>query len=307
VSLRDSLKRHVPAPAWQGLRALAGKRDSKERLLVALAARRSLRDAPVPAAWKRNAVKTQLRLALSQPGVACRVRIGQFEIAGFSPDRLAYLHREIFVALAYYFHAERRAPLIVDGGANIGMSVVFFKMLYPNARVLAFEPAERAYEFLGQNVGALPGVELHRLALGRENAVVPFYDFADYPGSLRQSTRQERLTAPRQTTVEQRRLSDFLDGQPVDLLKLDIEGAEQDVIEELRDSGAIECVKQLIVEYHHQLNPDRDSVGSFLEGLHDLGFHYQLSAYEAISYRETLEPRFQDVLIHAYRRQAHWA
>ena len=281
---------------------MAGKRDSKERLFAALATRRSLRDAPVSAAWKRTTVKTQLRLALSHPGVTCRVRIGQLEIAGFSPDRLAYLHREIFVALAYYFRAARRDPLIVDGGANIGMSVVFFKMLYPEARVLAFEPAERAYELLDQNVGAFPGVELHRLALGLENGVVPFYDLADYPGSLRQSTRQERLKAPRQTTVEQCRLSEFLDGKPVDLLKLDIEGAEQDVIEELRDSGAIECVKQLIVEYHHQLDPDRDSVGSFLEGLHDLGFHYQLSAHEAISCRETIEPRFQDVLVHAYRR-----
>ena len=305
MSRRDSLKRHVPAPAWQGARALAGKQDAKGRLVDALATRREMRDAPVSATWKWNAVETQVRLALSHPDVACRVRIGEFEVASFSPARLAYLHREIFVALMYYFHAERPDPFIIDGGANIGVSVIFFKMLYPGARVLAFEPAERAYQLLGRNVGPLPGVELHRAALGRENAVVAFYEDQDDPGSLLQSTRRERLTAPRQTTVEQHRLSEFLDGQEVDLLKLDIEGAEQDVVEELADSGAIECVQQLIVEYHHQLDPDRDSIGSFLEGLRDLGFYYQLSAHELITYRDTLEPKFQDVLVHAYRRQPH--
>ncbi len=302
-SLKNSLKRHIPGPAWHGLRALAGKQDAKDRLVVARTTRRALRDAPVPATWTRNAVKTQVRLARLHADVACRVRIGEFEVASFSAARLAVLHREIFVALTYYFHAERPDPLIIDGGSNIGVSVVFFKTLYPDSRVLAFEPANRVYELLGSNVGALPGVELHRVALGRENAVVAFYEDQDDPGSLLQSTRQERLTAPRQTTAEQRRLSEFLDGQVVDLLKLDIEGAEQEVVEELADSGAIECVQQLIVEYHHQLDPDRDSIGSFLERLRDLGFHYQLSAHELIRDRDTLEPKFQDVLVHAYRRQ----
>jgi FkbM family methyltransferase len=182
------------------------------------------------------------------------------------------------------------------------LSVIFFKALYPDAHVLAFEPAEQAYELLSRNASALPGVELHRLALGRENAVVSFYGERDDYASFRQSTRPERPSAPVQTSVEQRRLSEFLDGQ-VDLVKLDIEGAEEDVLAELAESGAIKRVQQLIVEYHHQLDPDRDAVGAFLERLRALGFHYQLSARERIEHRDPLEPAFQDVLVHANRRR----
>lgn len=302
VSLRDSLKQHLPTPAWHALRA--GKREAKALLFVARRTRSALTDAPVPAKWTWEAVQTQVRLARSHSDGPCRVRIAGFEVASLSADQLAFLHQEIFVELAYYFRTARPDPLIVDGGSNIGVSVIFFKTLYPDARVLAFEPAERAYELLSRNAGALPGVELHRVALGRENAVVSFYGEQDDPTWLRQSTRPERPSAPRQTRVEQRRLSEFLDGE-VDLLKLDIEGAEEEVVGELAESGAMERVQQLIVEYHHQLDPDRDSIGAFLERLRALGFHYQLSARERIKDRDTLKPRFQDVLVHAYRRQPH--
>jgi FkbM family methyltransferase len=268
------------------------------------ATRRILANAPVPSGWAGEATRTQLRLAAGRvrhEGGLVYAKVGPFEVAGFSAESLAYLHREIFVGLEYYFRAPREDPFIVDGGSNIGMSVLFFKALYPKARVLAFEPAQRAHDVLVRNVEAneLRDVQVHRSALGRQDGEVPFFEDPDDPATFRMSTRAERLPGTPQP-VRQRRLSQFVDDE-VDLLKLDVEGAEDDVLAELVDAGAISRVRQLVVEYHHQLDPTRDFLGAFLERLRDHDFSYRVSAVERRSDRNNEEPTFQDVLVYARR------
>jgi hypothetical protein len=56
-----------------------------------------------------------------------------------------YLFEEIFAKASYLFHSDTDRPLIFDCGSNIGMSVLFFKKLYPAARITAFEPDPRTY------------------------------------------------------------------------------------------------------------------------------------------------------------------
>ncbi|HEY8792041.1 MAG TPA: FkbM family methyltransferase [Gaiellaceae bacterium] len=270
------------------------------------ATRRALTNAPVPPGWAREAAKTQLRLAAGrvrhEQGLV-RVNVDRFDVAGFSVASLAYLHREIFVELQYYFSTDRPDPFIVDGGSNIGMSVLFFKALYPGARVLAFEPAQPAHDLLVRNVDAngLRDVEVHRAALGREDGEVPFFEDRDDPATFRMSTRSERLPGTA-SPVPQRRLSQLL-REEVDLLKLDIEGSEDDVLAELVDSQAVSRIRQLVVEYHHQLDPTRDFLGAFLECLRQQGFGYQVSAKGPVANRAAAEPAFQDVLVHARRYQ----
>jgi FkbM family methyltransferase len=271
----------------------------------ARATRRSLAGAQVPVGWVGDAVKTQLRLAAGrvhrETGIV-RVPVGGFDVAGFSVSSLAHLHREIFVELEYWFRARRPDPFIVDGGSNIGMSVLFFKALYPDSRVLAFEPAKRAHELLVRNVTAngLRDVDVHHAALGGEDAAVEFFEDPDDPATFRMSTRKERLPGI-STSVTQQRLSDSLTDE-VDLLKLDIEGAEDSVLAEIGDSGAIARVEQLVVEYHHQLDARRDFLDGFLERLRRHGFSYQVAAAENIALRAAVEPAFQDVIVYARRQ-----
>jgi FkbM family methyltransferase len=182
------------------------------------------------------------------------------------------------------------------------MSVLFFKALYPHARVLAFEPAQRAHDLLVRNVEAngVRDVEVHRAALGREDGEVPFFEDPDDPATFRMSTRSERIPGTA-SPVPQRRLSPLI-REDVDLLKLDVEGAEDDVLTELVDSEAVSRIRQLVIEYHHQLDPTRDFLGAFLERLREQGFSYQVAAKEPVGNRVRLAPGFQDVLVHAYRR-----
>ena len=71
---------------------------------------------------------------------------GWAEVAGFrmrylEAEWMRYLYREVFAEREYWFATDNPRPLILDCGSNIGMAILFFKSLYPDAEITAFEPA----------------------------------------------------------------------------------------------------------------------------------------------------------------------
>lgn len=217
----------------------------------------------------------------------------------FDYGALGLLFYEIFLLREYEFTAATQRPLIFDCGSNIGMALIFFKLLYPQARVVGFEPSKETFEMLARNVEAnrLRGVELHNVALAATEAPVEFYESADHPGSLTNSTRVGRVAGtPR--TVSGVPLSKFV-SEPVDFLKMDIEGAEAAVLEELAESGRLRLIEEMVVEYHHHIDPREDAFSRMLRLLEDNGFGYQIRSVPGQGFaRES----FQDLLIHAYRK-----
>src|SRR5690242_10249467 len=71
---------------------------------------------------------------------------GWADVAGFSmryleAEWMRYLYREVFAEREYWFATDSPRPVILDCGSNIGMAILFFKSLYPEAEIFAFEPA----------------------------------------------------------------------------------------------------------------------------------------------------------------------
>lgn len=60
------------------------------------------------------------------------------------------LYKDIFIKRIYHFEAQRPDPLILDCGSNIGMSILYFKHVYPKARIIGFEPDPAIYPMLGR-------------------------------------------------------------------------------------------------------------------------------------------------------------
>lgn len=58
----------------------------------------------------------------------------------------------IFKNEIYYFKTEESAPFIIDGGAHIGTSIIYFKKLYPKSEIIAFEPDEHIFSLLNKNL-----------------------------------------------------------------------------------------------------------------------------------------------------------
>lgn len=187
-------------------------------------------------------------------------------------DNVGFLHsvREVFADRVYLFRAKNDAPHIIDAGANIGLSVLYFKELYPKATVTAFEPDPAIFSMLEQNVGGLPGVELHREAIWTEDTTLTFYS----EGSLAGSSEVDFMGKGNKTEVPAIRLRNELRKRPVDFLKIDIEGAENGVLFDIADELAgIDC---LFFEYHSVPGKEQ-RLGDMLNLVGKAGFRYVIN------------------------------
>ena len=158
----------------------------------------------------------------------------------------------VFIEEIYRQKFDREYPYIIDCGANIGLSIIYMKKLYPNSKIVAFEPDETNFHYLDKNVKSfgLSNVTIFKEAIWSENTYLNFQS----EGSLASRIGNEN---DKTIKVKATRLRDLLD-LPVDFLKLDIEGAEYMVLMDIRDK--LHFVKNLFIEYHgtfdqnHELN-----------------------------------------------------
>lgn len=182
-----------------------------------------------------------------------------------------FLHsvREIFYDEVYKFRAKNTRPYIVDAGANIGLSVRYFKRLYPEATILAYEPDAAIFDILTRNVGGRPGVELRRAAAWIEDTELTFYS----EGSLAGSSEMDFANGGKATVVKAERLLDRLD-RPVDFLKIDIEGAENKVLFDIEP--ALGNVDHLFFEYH-SVPGQKQLLSELLDLVRRAGFRYVIN------------------------------
>jgi len=163
----------------------------------------------------------------------------------------AFIYKEIFNENIYRFNSEKVAPFIIDCGANIGMSVIYFKELFPDAEVIAFEPEREIAKFLEKNITAmdLEKVTLVKKAVWKEDGSLMFLN--EGADASRISSVGDMDATKSSYEVEAVRLSRYIDRE-VDLLKLDIEGAETEVLREIE--GKLGHVRRLFIEYHSPEN-----------------------------------------------------
>jgi FkbM family methyltransferase len=230
---------------------------------------------------------------------------GWADVAGFRMRYLEagwmrYLYREVFAEREYWFATDNPRPVILDCGSNIGMAILFFKSLYPDAEIVAFEPAPWACAAIEETIraNALEGIALHNAALAEQEGSLELFHDPAHPGSAVMSVYRDRMPGEA-VRVPAVRLSRYVT-KPVDFLKLDVEGSELPVLRELVSSGAIGQIRQMVIEFHHHMRPEVDNLSECLSLLEQHGFGYQLTSGQV--YTPITRGQFQDVLVHAYRK-----
>jgi FkbM family methyltransferase len=148
---------------------------------------------------------------------------------------------------------------IIDCGSNIGLSVIYFKKLYPDAEIIAFEADPKIFELLKSNIKSfgIDNVKLINKAVWINNDGVLFR--TDKSASGRIEFKNSSTTV----RVESEDLSEYLNTE-VSLLKLDIEGAETTVIPHI--APKLKRVQRLFFEYHKVAGTE-DNLHKLLNGI----------------------------------------
>ncbi|TVZ25583.1 FkbM family methyltransferase [Gillisia sp. Hel_I_86] len=163
------------------------------------------------------------------------------------PDNASFrfMYREIFEEEIYKFITTNSEPYIIDGGANIGLAAIYFKELYPNAKIIAFEPDPEIFKILKNNIEVFnfQNIELVQKGLWDSKSKLNFFSEGADAGLI--TTLDNSRVSPLE--IETISLKEYLN-QPVDFLKLDIEGAETIVLKDIEDDLC--KVERIFVEYH---------------------------------------------------------
>jgi FkbM family methyltransferase len=159
---------------------------------------------------------------------------------------LAAQYCQIFQNNAFLFQPDSARPRIIDCGANVGVFTLYFARRFPEARITAFEPDPRVFDVLAKNVArccARSHIVLEQAAV--TDCTDPFVSFC--PDHCDAGRIIESFQSEASIQVKAVRLRDYL-SERCDLLKLDIEGAEVDVLNDC--ANCLGMVQRIFVEFH---------------------------------------------------------
>ena len=195
------------------------------------------------------------RLPPHQPGVS--------HLPGHSwrfLDAASFLssYRDWFQQELYRFYTPDQNPFIIDVGARTGLGPAYWKRIYPQSRVLAFEPDPAAFAALEANcqTSKLEGVRLLPQAIWTDEGTVALKRDAGY------CSRVVEEELPGTVRVPACRLEPYL-RETVHFLRLNVPGHEVKILQDCGDT--LRNVRNLVVEYH-----------SFFEGAQELDLLFGL-------------------------------
>lgn len=203
------------------------------------------------------------------------MRHGGYQFACRNREEFTRICQDVFEGHEYAFDTRNPAPLIIDAGAHVGAATHYFKQRYPGARVLALEANPMTFALLLQNIAQnrLQNVQAMHAALAPVAGTIAFYTTPDdnEPGAwgdsaIRQLWHEETATAV--IHVPAVTLSSLLT-EPVDLLKLDIEGMETAVLAEADER--LRLVREVILEFHGSRGNPANPIRRLIDTLREAG------------------------------------
>lgn len=194
------------------------------------------------------------------------VKIIGKKIKMVDPASFLFMYNEIFLKRIYKFNTTSIKPYILDCGANIGLSVIYFKMLYPNCKIVAFEPDKKIFRILKQNIRCFNynDIKLVPKGIWKEKTTVDFQPDGSDGGRISSPGDQKIIK------IETLSLRDYL-YKKVDFLKIDIEGVEVEVFEDIKNK--LRYVDKIFVEYH-SFRYQKQCLDKLLKILTDNKFRY---------------------------------
>ncbi len=201
-----------------------------------------------------------IHISIPQLKAPVIVRAGTSDIPTFE---------QIFLWEEYDLPVRAEPKLIIDGGANVGYASVYFANRYPNAQIIAVEPERSNFEILRQNATPYPNISILQAGIWHKKTSLIIENPQDEPWEFRVQESSVVEGAIESVTITD--LLELANASVIDILKLDIEGAEKEVFS-FNYSAWLKRVNLLIVELHDRYKPgcsaafySATSTGEFME------------------------------------------
>ena len=179
------------------------------------------------------------------------------------------------------FNTDRSNPLILDCGSNVGVSVCYYKSIFPSSKIIAFEPDLEIFSVLEHNTRCFDPseLEIHNKAVWTEETKLSFQSNGADGGRLLNHGKQSVCAV---------KLSDYLQTK-VNMLKIDIEGAEKFVLPSIAES--LKNVEHLFLELHVE-EKEPELLEQTCQLLRERGFRYKIDTvgsvnFKSFEYRDT--------------------
>ncbi len=201
----------------------------------------------------------------------------------------AALFKAMFAHEEYGFECPHSVTNIIDAGANIGLSTAYFASRFPDAHIVAVEAEKGNYRMLCQNTQQFPNVDALNAGIWPITAKLAIENLnAENTGFTVRETSPDDPAG-----FEAISITDIMEkyNMPyVDLVKIDIEGAEKEVLD--THNEWIERSRIVILELH-----DRKKAGcshSFFRAFSNYDFECHPFGQNLLLFNKTLRRRFSD-------------
>lgn len=164
-----------------------------------------------------------------------------------------------FSFLMSIWDEEYAAPItnpvrIVDLGAHVGIASVWFLLKHPEARVEAFEPSPELFPILEKNLAQFgQRAKAYQMAAAGHDGKMTLY-LADENTTTKTSTACRHVG--NSVEVECKSLDAIVGDEPVDILKMDIEGSEYELI---KNAAHLSKIRYILGELHDWAYPNRSN------------------------------------------------
>lgn len=182
-------------------------------------------------------------------------KLGKFQIGYQNKTEFQILKNEIFIDQIYKTDIKKDSPVIFDIGSHIGLSIIYFKQQYPNSNITGFEPNPNVFHILEDNIkgNSIKNVQLHNIALGKDEEKRSLYIDNSGNNCFSTSSFSKDAWNGKQSsipiTVQTQKLSKYI-VEKVDILKIDVEGAENEIIEDLQLEKKFNMIGTIMIEFH---------------------------------------------------------
>ena len=216
----------------------------------------------------RNPLRTTIKLMCGQGKVQVQLQKIPRPIVlrpGTSDVPLLY---HIFVEKEYGIKPKNEPAFIIDAGANIGFTAVYFANRFSKARIIAIEPEESNFQLLKKNTEAYPNVRCIKAGVWNSDTQLRITNLekdSKWGFQVEETNSAGPDTCP---AISINALLKEENVKEIDIAKIDIEGAEKELFS--KNTQWLSKTSLIVIEFHDRMKPG--SSKPFWEAVKEMKF-----------------------------------